>query len=67
MAEEKESLRDKLKRINKNTPKTVKLILIIVIAVFAFIIIITAAWKQELLKITSGKSNEIKIDSYLIA
>ena len=67
MAEEKEGLRDRLKRINSYIPKLVKLVTIIIIAVFAFIIIITAAWKAKLLEVTSGKNIDNKIDSYYTA
>lgn len=49
----------KLGRKRKNFSKsTIKKILAIILAVVAFIIIITAAWKQQLLEVTSGSINE---------
>ena len=65
--EESEGLRSKLKKIYKGIPKTLKLILIIIISVIAFIIIIAAAWKQKLLKVTSGEIKTKITQTFCIA
>lgn len=51
----------------KKIGKGIKRIVIIVIAVIAFIIIICAAWKQNLLKITSGKLDKNKVEYILVS
>ena len=61
---ESESLGSKIGRGVKKLLKTkkIKMVIIIAIAIFAFILIITAAWKQQLLEITSGECNNNEIE-----
>ena len=51
----------------KKLPVSVRLTIIIIISFAAFIIIITAAWKEKLLEVTSGQVNRNEKSSYYIS
>ena len=56
-----EGIRIRKKKKNRNWKSRIKMILAIILGIVAFIIIITAAWKEQLLNVTSGKINNNQI------